>query len=113
MSDTIDRTTINPTNSKEKQIANPLISYLHSFLNGNNGCYYKSEPKTVIDKHQFYVRVYGTPNKQLVPMGFYVPNDKNEFFNNLSIQYAIKWHADYCDIEYTNTVAVGIVLTGK
>ena len=70
MSDTIDRTTINPTNSKEKQIANPLINYLHSFLNGNNGCYYKSEPKTVIDKHQFYVRVYGTPNKQLVPMGF-------------------------------------------
>ena len=110
---TIYETTIASTISKEKQIANPLISYLHSFLNGNNGCYYKSEPKRIVDKHTFYVRVYGTPNKQLVPMGFYVPKDKNEFFNNLSIQYAIKCHADQHHVDYTNTVAVGIVLTGK
>ena len=113
MSDTIDLTTMIPTISKEKQIENPLISYLHSFLNQKNGQFYVSEPKAVLDNHQFYVHVYGSPNRLIVPVGFYVPNDKDEFFNNLSIQYAIKWHADYCDVEYTNTVAVGIVLTGK
>lgn len=113
MSDTIDLTTMIPTISKEKQIENPLISYLHSFLSQKNGQFYVFEPKAVLDNHQFYVRVYGSPCRLIVPVGFYVPNDKNEFFNYLSIQYAIKWHADYCDVEYTNTVAVGIVLTGK
>lgn len=99
--------------SQQINVNNPFIDYMKSIVSGNKGHYYKSKidaEKAIENK--FYVRVYSAPDNR-VPCGYYIPNDKEEFFNNLSIQFAIKWHADQCNIEYNNTVAVGIVLDGK